>query len=82
VRQETQGHARKPSLGLCALSVVLIVALWILFVGGTRRNEMIVGVGVLFFTAASVYRVWRIETLNLSFSLEDIAQHGGSLGTS
>jgi hypothetical protein len=74
VRQETQGHARKPSLGLCALSVVLIVALWILFVGGTRRNEMIVGVGVLFFTAAFLYRVWQIETLNLSLSLEDIAQ--------
>jgi hypothetical protein len=74
VRREPQGQARKPSLGLCALSVVLIAALWILFVGGTRRNEMFVGVGVLFLTTAFVYRVLRVETLNLSLSLEDIAQ--------
>lgn len=72
--RETQGFARKPSLVLCGLSVVAVVSSWILFVGGTRRNEMLVGAGVLFLTAAFAYQVWRIETLQLQFRAMDIIQ--------
>ena len=74
MRRETDGRGRKPSLGLCVLSVLLVVVLWILFVGGIRRNEMLVSAGVLLLTGAFLYQVWRIETLDLDFRLKDIAQ--------
>jgi hypothetical protein len=53
---------------------MFVVPLWILFVGGTRRNEMFVGVGVLLLSGAFTYQVWRIETLRAEFHLADIAQ--------
>ncbi len=74
MRQETHGPARKLSFGLCVLFMLFAVVLWIVFVGGTRRNEMLVGAGVLLFTGAFLYQVWRIETLDLDFHLSDIAQ--------
>jgi hypothetical protein len=43
-------------------------------VGGTRRNEMVVGAGVLFLSGAFLHQVWRIETLHLGVRWEDIAQ--------
>ncbi|HEX4169323.1 MAG TPA: hypothetical protein VHZ55_27995 [Bryobacteraceae bacterium] len=63
-----------PSLGLSVLSLLLIVALWILFVGGTRRNEMFVGAGVLVLSAAFLFQVWRTETLRLEVRWEDVVQ--------
>ncbi len=72
--QETHGPAQNLSFGLCALSLLLMVVLWIVFVGGARRNEMLVGAGVLVLTGAFLYKVWRIETLAFDFHLVDIAQ--------
>lgn len=48
MRKDKNRRERTPSLGLSVLSLLLIAALWILFVGGTRRDEMIAGAGVLF----------------------------------
>lgn len=66
---------RMPSLGLSALSLLLIAALWILFVGGTRRDEMVVGAGVLFLSGAFLFQIWRTETLHLEVRWEDFV-HG------
>jgi hypothetical protein len=63
-----------PSIGLSALCLLLIVALWIVFVGGTRRNEMIVGAGVFFLSATFLFQIWRTETLRLEVRWEDVAQ--------
>jgi len=53
---------------------MLISFLWILFVGGVRRNEMVVGIGVLFLSSLFLYLVWQSETLNLGLELRDVAQ--------
>ena len=74
LRRSRQVGVRRPPLSLCALILLLIALLWILFVGGTRRNEIIVGTVVLSFSSAFLYQVWRIETLNVDFSLKDLAQ--------
>ena len=74
MKRETPGHPRNLSLGFFALSALLIAALWILFVGGTRRNEMLVGAGVLVLSGMFWYQVWRVETLIFDFHLEDIVQ--------
>lgn len=63
-----------PPLGLCGWTLLLIVMLWIIFVGGVRRDEMIVGIGVLIGSVAFLYLVWRTETLNLDFKFQDIVQ--------
>jgi hypothetical protein len=63
-----------PSIGLSALCLLLIVALWIVFVGGTRRNEMIVGAGVFFLSATFLFQIWRTETLRLEVRWEDFVQ--------
>jgi hypothetical protein len=74
MRRNTQERARKPSLGLCAWFVLFVILLWILFVGGTHRNEMFVGAGVLLLSGAFTYRMWQIETLRAEFHLTDIIQ--------
>lgn len=63
-----------PSLGLVALFLLLVTALWILFVGGTRGNEMILGAGVFFLSGVFLYQIWRIETLHLEVQWKDFAQ--------
>jgi hypothetical protein len=52
----------------------LLAILWILFVGGIRLDEMLVGAGVVVLSSAFLYRVWRTETLNIDFDLKDVAQ--------
>jgi hypothetical protein len=74
VRKDERHRERMPSLGLSALSLLLIAAFWILFVGGTRRDEMIVGAGVFLLSAAFLYQIWRTETLNLEVRWEDFVQ--------
>lgn len=74
MREDKKRRERMPSLGLSALSLLLIAALWILFVGGTRRDEMIAGAGVFFLCGAFLYLVWRTETLRLEVRWEDVAQ--------
>jgi len=54
--------------------MLLVVLMWILFVGGTRRNEMFLGVGVLILSGVFSYRIWQIETINADFHLADIVQ--------
>jgi hypothetical protein len=56
------------------LSLLVMVILWIVFVGGVRRNEMLVGAGVLLLAGAFLYQIWRIKTLALDFHLKDIAE--------
>jgi hypothetical protein len=46
--------------------------LWVLFVGGTRRNEMIVGAGVLLLSGAFLYLLSRKETLTLDLRWGDL----------
>jgi hypothetical protein len=69
-----QRQLRMPSVGLSALCLLLIAVLWTLFVGGIRRNEMIVGAGVFFLSTAFLFQIWRIETLHLEVREEDFAQ--------
>jgi len=59
---------------LWILTISLIGTLWLLFVGGTRRNEMLVGCGVLFLSGAFLYKVARTETLRLDLRARDLAQ--------
>lgn len=69
-----QVRARVPSLWVCLTGMLLIAGLWILFVGGTQFDEMIVGVGVLLLSCTFLYQVWRTETLELDFALRDLVQ--------
>lgn len=74
MRRTTQRRSPKPSLSLCALSFLMIAVLWIALVGGTARNEMLVGSAVLLPTCAFLYQIWRIETLKLDFRPKDMVQ--------
>jgi hypothetical protein len=73
-RGEMKVSVHKPSFVLSGLFLVSAIALWILFVGGTRRDEMLVGLGVAFLTAAFVYQVWRMGTLHIAFHMSDVIQ--------
>jgi hypothetical protein len=46
--------------------------LWILFVGGIHRDEMIAGAGVLILASAFLYLVARRETLTLDLRWPDL----------
>jgi hypothetical protein len=74
VRRTDRLLAQKTSLGLWAIALPLVALLWILFVGGVRRDEMIAGVGVLLLSGGFLYQVWRTETLNLNFDLKDVVR--------
>jgi multisubunit Na+/H+ antiporter MnhE subunit len=50
----------------------VIAALWVLFVGGTKPHEMIVGCVVLALSAAFMFRVGETESLNLDFRMVDL----------
>jgi multisubunit Na+/H+ antiporter MnhE subunit len=63
-----------PSLGLSAGTLTLIVLLWIVFVGGTRVDEMIVGAGVSLLSCAFFYQVWRTEDLRIDLRFQDVIQ--------
>lgn len=65
-------HLQRPSLGLSILAWITVAVLWILFVGGTRIHEMLVGLGVLLLTGLFLFRVGETESLNLKFGLADI----------
>ena len=74
VKRENTHRVQSPSFGLCLGSILFIAALWIVFVGGIHRNEMLVGAAVLLLSEAFLYLVWRAETLNFDLRLRDIAQ--------
>jgi hypothetical protein len=59
---------------LTALSLLLMAALWIVFVGGTQKHEMDVGAGVLLLSAAFLYTIWQTETLKLDMRVRDLLQ--------
>lgn len=65
-------HSRRPSLGIFLLSCLGISLSWILFVGGTRLHEMLVGFGVLALSAAFIFRLARMESLDLDFRATDL----------
>lgn len=56
------------------VTALSIVVLWILLVGGTRRNEMLVGIAVFALCGLFFYRVWQAETVHLDLRLKDLAQ--------
>jgi hypothetical protein len=58
--------------GLNALVAFLIAVVWILFVGGTRRDEMIVGAGVLLLSGAFLHLLARKESLTLDLQWADL----------
>ena len=68
------GHqsARRPSVGVRLLFLILSMGFWILLVGGTRRDEMVVGACVLLFSAAFASLIWRMETIDVDFPLKDV----------
>jgi hypothetical protein len=72
--RRTNRSPQKRSFVLCGLLVISVVSSWILFVGGTRRNELLVGSFVWLFAGAFVYQVWRIETLHAEFWMSDVLQ--------
>ena len=74
MRRETKVSVHKPSFVLSGLFVISAIASWILFVGGIRRDEMLVGTCAVLLTAAFVYQVWRIETLHIEFHASDVTQ--------
>lgn len=67
---------RHPMLSVITrLSAILpAAALWIILVGGTKRNEMWVGGGVLVLSVAFLYKVWHVEPLKLDLRIKDLAQ--------
>ena len=54
--------------------LLLIALLWIVFVGGARPDETIVGAGVAVFSLGFLYQIWRTETLNIDLHTRDLAQ--------
>jgi hypothetical protein len=66
-------ESRPASFGFSALAAILMAVLWILFVGGTRRNEIIVGAGVLLLSGAFLFLLARKESLNLEIHKIDLA---------
>lgn len=74
VRRASQPHRRMPSWRVCLLTLTFIAVLWIVFVGGTRVDEMIVGFGVILLSSAFLYQVWRTETLKIRLAPQDVAQ--------
>lgn len=70
----TKHRARISSPVNWASSLVLLAVLWIIFVGGTRTDEMITGVGVLLLSGGFLYLVARTETLELDFHFQDLIQ--------
>lgn len=61
-------------IAVSAVWALFGAALWIVFVGGTRRDEMIAGAAILAPSMAFFYRVWRTEELELEFHWRDVAQ--------
>lgn len=57
-----------------ALALLAVAGLWVLFVGGVRRDEMWVGGGVLLLAGAFLSKVWQTETLRLDFQGRELAQ--------
>jgi hypothetical protein len=70
--QQKSEPQKSVSVGLCVIALFLMAILWILFVGGTRRDEMIVGAGVLMLSGAFLHLVARRETLTLDFRWSDV----------
>ena len=61
------------SLDRGILTVTLIIVLWILFVGGMRRDESIVGAGVLLLSGAFLYLTGNKEHWTLELRWIDLA---------
>lgn len=74
MRPAQHSRRRTPSLSLCGLSLLLMIVLWVVLVGGTRPNEMIVGAGVVLCSSAFLGLVWRTETLRLEFNLRCVVE--------
>lgn len=72
MRHASQSHRRMPRR-VCILTLTVMAALWIVLVGGTRLDEMIVGFGVILLSSAFLYQVWRTETLKIRLAPQDIA---------
>lgn len=63
----------RPSVGLAAVVVILLAALWILFVAGVKGQEMLVGGGAVVLSAAFLILVYRSESQRLDLRLKDVA---------
>lgn len=74
MKRETKEREGQPSLGISACVLLLLIVLWIAFVGGTRRNEMLVGGAVVALTSTFAFRVWKIELLELRLRWGDLIQ--------
>lgn len=71
---ESPHQRRKHSTFLWGAEALLTAALWIVFVGGTQRDEMWVGGGVLFLSVGFLYLVGRMESLQLDLHAADLTQ--------
>lgn len=69
---EDRHRLRKPAIGWVILAGLASAMLWILFVGGTRAHEMMVGAAVLVLSVAFIFRVGQMETLNLDLQAVDL----------
>lgn len=72
--RETKVSVHKPSFILSGVWMVLAIASWILFVGGIRLHEMLVGACAVLVTTAFVHQVWKRETLQIEFHPSDVIQ--------
>ena len=72
MRSAMTHRLKRPSWGLPILGCLAIAALWVLFVGGTRAHEVFAGFAVLVLSAAFLFRVAKMESLQLDFRMVDL----------
>jgi len=73
MRELKQGGLRSISVGAMVLSILVMVAEWILLVAGVKRDEMIVGALSVVAAALFLQLVYRTEHQKLDIRLRDLA---------
>jgi multisubunit Na+/H+ antiporter MnhE subunit len=63
---------KRPSWSVALLSLLTLAVLWVLFVGGTRVHEMLVGFVVLVLSGSFLIRVGQMDSLELDFQMRDL----------
>lgn len=67
-------RSQRSPLGISLVFGLMAIALWILFVGGLKVDEILVGTGVLLVTCAFLLVVRKTETLALDLHPGDLIQ--------
>lgn len=73
MRESKASDLRRISGGALTLSVFVMAGLWIVFVAGVKRDEMIVGALCVIASALFLQLVYRAEDQKLDIRLKDLA---------